>query len=145
MVLQNFIFILIGLIDKNMILFKKLKKALKEYEAEFGKDISLHDFFVNYLNYSEEDYEKFISSKGEKKPKKPSGESKRMNKVPYIPEGISVLEGLLSEYSSISFTFIESTIMQNITFKAFIINRGMINFFLEHLLWIAKFGTLLLF
>ena len=32
--------------------------------------------------------------------------------------------------------------MQNITFKAFIINKTIINFFLEHLLWIAKYGTL---
>lgn len=71
-----------------MIVFKKLKKILKEFEEETGKEISFHDFFVNILNYSEEDFELFLNSKRTKIKKKPSGESKRTNRIPYISKEV---------------------------------------------------------
>ena len=70
-----------------MVYFKKIKEILAEYELETGKHITLHDLFVNFLNYTEEDYEKFLASKGTKI-KKPSGESKRTNKIPIIPTDV---------------------------------------------------------
>ena len=70
-----------------MVYFKKLKEIIDEYEIETGKHITLHDLFVNFLNYTEEDYEKFLTSKGTKI-KKPSGESKRTNKIPIIPTDV---------------------------------------------------------
>ena len=69
-----------------MILFKKLKQLIKEYEKETGKQISIHDFFITELNYSEEDYELFLVLKNSKK--KPSGESKRTNHIPYISKEV---------------------------------------------------------
>lgn len=71
-----------------MVYFKKIKEIITEYEAETGNHISLHDLFVNFLNYTEEDYEMFLNSKGTKIPKKPSGESKRTNKIPIIPNNV---------------------------------------------------------
>ena len=36
-----------------MVYFKKIKEVIAEYEAETGKHITLHDLFVNFLNYIE--------------------------------------------------------------------------------------------
>lgn len=68
--------------------FKKLKSAIQEYEAETGKHITLHDFFVKVLNYSEEEYTSFLGAKHTKIKKKKSGESKRMNLVPILKSNI---------------------------------------------------------
>lgn len=69
-----------------MIVFKKLKLALKEYNHDNQVDLSLHQFFVEVLNYSAEEFNEFLIAK--KTHIKPSGESKRTNRIPYIPKEV---------------------------------------------------------
>lgn len=42
---------------------KIFSKRLAEYEQESGETITMHDFFINVLNYSEDDYMKFTRLK----------------------------------------------------------------------------------
>jgi len=49
--------------QRKIIVFKKLKKAYKEYLEESKENISLSEFFINVLNYSKEDFKDFIIAK----------------------------------------------------------------------------------
>ena len=65
--------------------FKKIQDARKEYNLENNTDVSLEEFFY-ILNYTKEDLDAFLNAK-HSKPKK-SGESKRVNKLPYISKEV---------------------------------------------------------
>lgn len=67
-----------------MLVFAKLKSALKEYNHDNQVDLSLHQFFVEVLNYSEEEFNEFLIVK--KTHIKPVKEHK--DKVPYIPKEV---------------------------------------------------------
>ena len=66
-----------------IICFKKIKQCLKEYNKENNTSFGIHDFFVKVWNYSEDEYNALTIKR-----KKPSGESKRQNKVPSLPKDV---------------------------------------------------------
>lgn len=71
----------------NMICFRKIKRCLKEYNKENNTSIGIHDFFVKVWNYSEDEYNALMLKR-----KKPSGESKRQNKIPSLPKNVGDTE-----------------------------------------------------
>jgi len=99
MELLSFMFHLIGLIDnmnkKRYILlkkksketFKNLLKRLDEYNKEEGTDINFHEFFVNILLYSEEDYIHLVSYRKKLQEKAKKRQERQFDPNKPIPYG----------------------------------------------------------
>ena len=95
MVLRNFIFALIGLIDnmrnrkyiyialkkRTKQTCKKLLKLLNEYNEENNVNIDFHTFFITILNYTEDDYIKLITYKIKRERKKKDRETPKKRKI----------------------------------------------------------------
>lgn len=62
-------------IKKNLKIFSK---RLAEYEQESGETITMHDFFINVLNYSEDDYMKFTRLEYRVKKRRKEIQNKRL-------------------------------------------------------------------
>lgn len=76
-------------------LIKKLLKYLNEYNIENDSNLDFHTFFVNVLNYSEEDYIKLVEfkTKLEKKKKDRSvRKPRKINQKVLIEHGIGDIE-----------------------------------------------------
>jgi hypothetical protein len=71
-----------------MKLSEKIKNQMNEYNADHGTSYEFKEFFFEVLGFTQDDWRDLFNTVHKKKNKKPSGESKHKNIVPYIPENI---------------------------------------------------------
>ena len=93
MVLKIFVLAAIGLtgnMNKRMIIaarnrakqtIKKFSKHLEEYNSTTNSNIDFHTFFVNVLNYTEEDYLNLLNIKTKLEKRKKSRETPKKRKI----------------------------------------------------------------